>query len=41
MGKKLVEYKEAEENYTLLKDLSDTANGEQKGKNKVYSNNLD
>lgn len=35
MGKKLVEYKEAEENYTLLKDLSDTANGEQKGKNKV------
>ena len=35
MGKKLVEYKEAEENYTLLKDLSDTANGEQKGKIKV------
>lgn len=35
MGEKLVEYKEAEENYTLLKDLSDTANGEQKGKNKV------
>lgn len=35
MEKKLVEYKEAEINYTLLKDLSDTANGEQKGKTKI------
>jgi hypothetical protein len=40
MGKKLVEYKEAEENYTLLKDLSDTANGEQKGKTKFLLNDL-
>lgn len=35
MEKKLEEYKEAEMNYTLLKDLSDTANGEQKGKTKI------
>lgn len=35
MEKKLIEYKEAEVNYTLLKDLSDTANGEQKGKTKI------
>ena len=35
MGKKLVEYKEAEENYTLLKDLSDTANGTITGKAKI------
>lgn len=35
MEKKLAEYKEAEVNYTLLKDLSDTANGEQKGKTKI------
>ena len=35
MDKKMEEYKEAEMNYTLLKDLSDTANGEQKGKTKI------
>ena len=35
MDKKMEEYKEAEMNYTLLKDLSDTANGEQKGKAKI------
>ena len=35
MEKKLMEYKEAEVNYILLKDLSDTANGEQKGKTKI------
>ena len=35
MEKKLVEYKEAEVNYILLKDLSDTANGEQKGTTKI------
>lgn len=35
MDKKLVEYRDAEMNYTLLKDLSDTANGEQKGKTKI------
>lgn len=34
-GQKMEEYKEAEMNYTLLKDLSDTANGEQKGKTKI------
>ena len=33
--KKMEEYKETEMNYTLLKDLSDTANGEQKGKTKI------
>ena len=35
MDKKMEEYKETEMNYTLLKDLSDTANGEQKGKTKI------
>ena len=35
MEKKLSEYEQAEINYTLLKDLSDTANGEQKGKMKI------
>lgn len=35
MDKKMEEYKEAELRYTLLKDLSDTANGEQKGKTKI------
>ena len=30
------EYKEAEMNYTLLKDLSDTANGETKRKDKDF-----
>lgn len=35
MDRKLEEYKEAEIRYTLLKDLSDTANGEQKGKTKI------
>ena len=35
MDKKMEEYKEVEMNYTLLKDLSDTANGEQKGKTKI------
>lgn len=35
MDKKMEEYKEAEMKYTLLKDLSDTANGEQKGKTKI------
>lgn len=35
MDKKMIEYKEAEINYALLKDLSDTANGELKGKAKI------
>lgn len=35
MEKKLKEYQEVEEEYKLLKDLSDTANGEQKGKTKI------
>lgn len=35
MDKKMEEYKETEMKYTLLKDLSDTANGEQKGKTKI------
>ena len=34
-NQKMEEYKEVEMNYTLLKDLSDTANGEQKGKTKI------
>ena len=35
MEKKLIEYQETEADYILLKDLSDTANGEQKGKTKI------
>lgn len=35
MDKKLSEYQQTEINYMLLKDLSDTANGEQKGKMKI------
>lgn len=35
MERKLEEYRTAEINYTLFKDLSDTANGEQKGKMKI------
>ena len=40
MDKKMEEYKETEMNYTLLKDLSDTANGEQKERQRFHLNVL-